>query len=140
MANSNQTIGFCGVGSHHQNALVKRYIQEVTKLGWAVLLHAKRHWREAISTVLWPFAIKAVKDMRNHLKLDLKGWAPIHNHYKVLSNIELKHWHTWGCPVFVLDAKAQSGHLPKWEPKARVGIYLGHSPCHAGSVALVLNM
>ena len=29
--------------------------------------------------------------------------------------------------------------LPKWEPRARLGIYLGHSPAHAGSVALVMN-
>lgn len=29
--------------------------------------------------------------------------------------------------------------LAKWEPRSRLGIYLGHSPCHAGSVALVLN-
>ena len=28
---------------------------------------------------------------------------------------------------------------PKWEPRARLGIYVGHSPIHAGSVALVLN-
>ena len=28
---------------------------------------------------------------------------------------------------------------PKWDLKARVGIYLGHSPIHAGSVTLVLN-
>ena len=27
----------------------------------------------------------------------------------------------------------------KWEQRARIGIYLGHSPFHAGSVALVLN-
>ena len=29
--------------------------------------------------------------------------------------------------------------MPKWNAKARVGVYLGHSPAHAGSVALVLN-
>ena len=29
--------------------------------------------------------------------------------------------------------------LPKWEPRSRAGIYLYHSPFHAGSVALVLN-
>ena len=28
---------------------------------------------------------------------------------------------------------------PKWEPRSRMGIYLGHSPTHAGSVAMVLN-
>ena len=29
--------------------------------------------------------------------------------------------------------------VPKWEPRARLGIYLGRSPAHAGNVALVLN-
>ena len=28
---------------------------------------------------------------------------------------------------------------PKWEPRSRIDIYLGHSPFHAGSVALVFN-
>ena len=140
IANLNQAGTFCRVGSHHQNALVEQYIQQITKMGRTVLLHAKRDWKEAIGTILWPFAIKAVEDMRNDLKLNEKGWAPIHHYSKLFSNIEIKHWHTWDCPVFVLDTKAQSGHLPKWDPKARVGIYLGYSPCRAGSVALVLNL
>ena len=29
--------------------------------------------------------------------------------------------------------------LSKWEPRSRLGFYLGHSPYHTGSVALVLN-
>ena len=29
--------------------------------------------------------------------------------------------------------------MPKWEPRSRCGVYLGHSPMHAGSVALVFN-
>ena len=50
-------------------------------------------------------------------------------------------FHTFGCPVFVLDARLQSGisAIPKWEPRSRLGIYVGHSPVHAGTVALVLN-
>ena len=40
----------------------------------------------------------------------------------------------------MLDAKLQSGQIKlKWEPRLRLGIYLGHFPCHAGTVALVLN-
>eukprot|EP00957_Ditylum_brightwellii_P160406 12211110-Ditylum_brightwellii.AAC.1 len=48
-------------------------------------------------------------------------------------------FHAWGCPVFVLDADLQTGYgigPPKWNPRARTGIYLGHSPVHAGNVAL----
>ena len=53
----------------------------------------------------------------------------------------LKQYHPFGFPVFVLDARLQSGQIgpPKWEPRSRVGIYLVHSPMHYGSVALVLN-
>jgi hypothetical protein len=40
-----------------------------------------------------------------------------------------------------LDSRLQSGIAgpPKWEPRSRLGIYVGNSPSHAGSVALVLN-
>jgi hypothetical protein len=49
--------------------------------------------------------------------------------------------HTFGSPCFVLDSCLQSGigGAPKWEPRSRLGIYIGHSSSHAGSVALVLN-
>ena len=48
-----------------------------------------------------------------------------------------------GCPVFVLDSALQSNKgigPPKWDPRARTGIYLGHAPTHAGNMALVLNL
>ena len=54
--------------------------------------------------------------------------------------MDLKDIHTFGCPCYVLDKELQNGGMvPKWEPRSRLGMYLGHSPCHAGSVALVLN-
>ena len=56
-------------------------------------------------------------------------------------NVQLKHYHAFGCPVYILDSRLQSNPkgLPKWEPCSRLGIYLGNSPAHAGSVALLLN-
>eukprot|EP00957_Ditylum_brightwellii_P190489 14499662-Ditylum_brightwellii.AAC.2 len=52
-------------------------------------------------------------------------------------------FHTWGCPIFVLDNISQSGTgigPAEWDSKAKAGIYLGHSPFHTGNVALVLNL
>jgi hypothetical protein len=46
------------------------------------------------------------------------------------------------CPCYVLDSRlhnAGSIGLPKWEPRSNIRVYLGHSPFHAGSVALVYN-
>jgi hypothetical protein len=50
-------------------------------------------------------------------------------------------FHTFGCPCYVLDHRLQSetGMIPKWEPRARMGIYVGCSPAHASNVALILN-
>ena len=59
------------------------------------------------------------------------------------SSTRLNHFHMFVCPVYILDARLQSvggGGPPKWDPRARLGIYLGHSPSHAGSVALVMNL
>ena len=54
---------------------------------------------------------------------------------------DMKMEHTFGCPVYILDSKLQSSSIgpPKWDPRTRLGIYVGRSPYHAGSVALVLN-
>ena len=30
--------------------------------------------------------------------------------------------------------------IPKWSPRARMGVYLGASPCHARSVTLILSL
>ena len=42
---------------------------------------------------------------------------------------------------YVLDSILQSGMsaFPKQDPRAKMGIYVGPSPCHASNVALVLN-
>jgi hypothetical protein len=57
------------------------------------------------------------------------------------SYIDITQFHPFGCPVYVLDARLQNGNkIPRWEPRSRVGVYLGHSPYHAQSVALVLNL
>eukprot|EP00957_Ditylum_brightwellii_P128225 9779551-Ditylum_brightwellii.AAC.1 len=69
------------------------------------------------------------------------GSAPTHT--DAWEEIVADDFYIWGCPVMVLVAKFQTGTgigPPKWEPKARAGGYLGHSPVHAGNVALVLNL
>jgi hypothetical protein len=49
--------------------------------------------------------------------------------------------YTFGCPVFVLEPLSQQGHkISKWQPRARQAICLGHSPQHAQTVPIVLNI
>ena len=57
------------------------------------------------------------------------------------TSVTLKNHHTWGCPVYGLDAIMQGNiaEISRWELHSRAWIYLGHSLCHAGSVALFIN-
>ncbi|MGL4351905.1 MAG: hypothetical protein ACRCT2_15330, partial [Plesiomonas shigelloides] len=52
------------------------------------------------------------------------------------------HWIPFGSPVYVLAAPLQGSARihNKWKERARLGIYLGRSPMHARSVALVLSL
>jgi hypothetical protein len=136
---ASQKISFCGVDAHHQAGIIERHIQELTKNARTLLLHAKRNWPDAIGTILWPFAIKAAERRHNLFRLDDKGNTPLSRFADTQVMTPMEDSHTWGCPVYILEAKAAQGKMPKWEPRSRLEIYLGNSPCHAGSVALVLN-
>mmetsp|Transcript_5612 Transcript_5612/g.10246 ORF Transcript_5612/g.10246 Transcript_5612/m.10246 type:complete len:106 (+) Transcript_5612:126-443(+) len=58
------------------------------------------------------------------------------------TNLRMRDFHTWGCPCYILNSRHQTNSkgIPKWEPRARVRIYLGRLPSHAGNVALVINL
>ena len=55
--------------------------------------------------------------------------------------LQVNHYHTFGCPVYILDSRMQTNPkgVLKWEPRSILGIYVGHSPAHIGSIGLVLN-
>ncbi len=137
-----QDLTFCGVGAHHQNGISERKIKDVTLISRTLLLHAIRYWPEYITIMLWPFAAKCAQERLNNLHVNLDGESPdmLFSNAKAV-NVQLRHHHTFGCPVYILDSRLQSNPkgVPKWEPRSRLGIYVGHSPAHAGSVALVLN-
>ena len=53
---------------------------------------------------------------------------------------KLKDIHVLGCQVYVLDPTLQQEKkLPKWQPRSRLGIFVGYSPYHASNVALILS-
>ena len=93
--------------------------------------------------MFWPFDLVEATDRMNNLHVDMHGQTPEMKFSKTIDlYTRLNHFHTFGCPVYILDARLQSvggGGPPKWDPRACPGIYLGHSPSHAVSVALVMN-
>ncbi len=136
-------ITFCAVGAHHQNGIIKNKNKMLTLSVQTLLLHGIRMWPEMIDTMFWPFAFKAAAERHNCLLLNSDGLTPnAFLHGISLNAIPVKTYHMMFCPVCILDARSQSAGgpgPPKWKPQSCIGVYLGHSPFHAGSVALVFN-
>lgn len=136
----NQAQDFSGVGAKHQNGVAERMIGTITRRARTMLLHATILWPEIITEDLWPFALKMAVDVHNATP-NSSGLSPDESFsgHKT-TRCRLKDFHPFGCPVFVLEASLQNGHkIPKWKPRSRMGVYLGHSPDHATTVPLVLN-
>ena len=104
-------------------------------------MHAKRYWPAAITTILWPFGLLESVEFHNLWEIGEDGHTPMMRLLNLWEFPDMKMEHIFGCPVYNLDSKLQSSSIgpPKWDPRTRLGIYVGRSPYHAGSVALVLN-
>jgi len=106
-----------------------------------VLLHSMRMCPEMVSVALWPMAFAHTCRRYNELDFEDQGVTPLERFSGVRKDIDPSIYHTWGSPIYVLDDRLQSGlgSAPKWDPRSRLGVYLGASPFHASSVVLVLN-
>ena len=137
---SQQTISFCGVGAHHQNGIAERRIRDITETTRTTLLHACHRWPGAVTTNLWPQALKNAVNLRNSLPRQYDAGSPLSKFAATTIKPNLKDFHPFGCPVYVLEAPLQTrAPFPKWAERSRVGVYLCHSPRHASSVPLILN-
>jgi hypothetical protein len=141
---NNQKIEFSGVGAHHQNGVAERAIGTITRLARTMLLQHAILWPDRADLKLWPFAMEHAVFLWNNLPKEDGALSPIeiftgvkHDNYEHVARS-----HVWGCPVYVLDPKLQDGKkLPKWDPRARRGMYLGASTEHSSStIARILNL
>ncbi len=141
-AGQGQGLTFAGVNAHFQNARAERRIRELQELARSSLIHANRRWPNAIDAHLWPYAIRLASDAYNEAMGRDGSPSPLEKFSKSPVEPNSRFWQPFGCPCYVLDAALQSDKAikHKWEERSRVGIYLGRSPQHARSVALVLNL
>jgi hypothetical protein len=142
VANARQTLSFCGVNAHFQNGMAERRVRELQDNARTMLIHANRRWNTAVDAHLWPYAIRYACDMFNEAPMKKhKGLTPIQKFSGSEVAFNIRHAHTFGCPVYVLDnVLQQRKKIPKWSERSRVGIFLGYSPQHARSVALILSL
>jgi hypothetical protein len=135
-----QSLSYCGVNAHFQNALAEKRIRDLQDATRTMLVHAKHRWPAAITPHLWPHALRLANDIHMNTPLS-SGKAPIELFSQIASATDPKHFHPFGCPVYALSDRMQGGGKgPKWEERARVSIHLGNSPVHSRNVCLVLNV
>jgi hypothetical protein len=137
-----QSVTFCGVGAHFQNGVAEKRIRDLQESARTMMMRAADKWQVAQSTALWPYAIRLANEALNCTpRRDDVRESPIEIFTGSRVRPNLKHLHHHGCPAYVLKAALQSagGSQKKWDPRARLGIYLGPSPKHARGVSLVLN-
>jgi hypothetical protein len=90
--------------SKQKGRKTKRDLQE---LSHASMLHAIKIYDHANNTFLWPYAIrKAVNDM-NLLKQDALSLSPTETFSCTRSLPNMNRFHTFGCPMYVLETKIQ---------------------------------
>ena len=92
-------------------------------------------------TALWPYPLRNVALMHNILPTLEDGSSRLELFSSIRVGSKMAHNHTFACPVFMLQNKLAAGNtIPKWSPRAHLGLNLGPSPMHARNVYLVLNL
>mmetsp|Transcript_30431 Transcript_30431/g.69423 ORF Transcript_30431/g.69423 Transcript_30431/m.69423 type:complete len:1695 (-) Transcript_30431:406-5490(-) len=140
-----QTHSFSAPHSKFQNGVAERNIGTVVRWARANLLHLARHWPRGSAnyTRLWPFAIDYAIWVFNRLPRFDCGVCPneIWTGTSCQPHDEFSRAHKFGCPVYVLDNDLADGKsIPRWHPRARLGMFLGFSKVHSSLAPLVLNL
>ena len=95
------------------------------------MLHFAHHWPAKANVCFWPQAIDYALWVFNRLPNLVNGLLPSEIWSSCCAPTEkLNRSHVFGCPVYVLDAALQDRHkIPKWAPRACLGIFLGSPLC-----------
>eukprot|EP00957_Ditylum_brightwellii_P013975 1054652-Ditylum_brightwellii.AAC.1 len=141
-----QDITFCGVSAHHHNGIAECHIRTLVASTCTSLLNAHVQWPQAIDMELWTFAFKhTVNQWNNTPWKDLWYLTPDKEFVGITNTSTSKrdtfcHFHPFGGLVYVVDSTITDDRkIQKWDPCSRVGIYLGCSCNHTGSIAWILN-
>jgi hypothetical protein len=132
---------FCGVNAHFQNGIAECSIRNLLESACKQLLYACACWPQAVHFALWPYALRNTALLHNSLPVLEDGTSRLELFSSICVGCNMKHVHTFGCPVFALqNALASGNRLPRWSPCACLELNLGPSPMHARNFYLVLNL
>ncbi len=129
-----QQLTFCGVNAHFQNCIAKCSIQDLLESAHKQLLHARACWPQAVHFALWPYALRNAALLHNSLPVLEDSTLRLELFSSIRVGRNMKHVHTFGCPVFALqNALASGNQLPRWSSHARLGLkILDQAQCMQG--------
>ena len=105
-----------------------------------MLLHAIYRWPSAVTIHLWPYSLRYAACIFNNTPFK-DGISPLENFRSTDLSANMRHFHTFGCPVYALDEMLQANkHIASWNKRARLGINFGPSAQHARNVSLGLSL
>ena len=137
----NQSVTYCGVNAHFQNGVAEKHIRDLQDLTHTTMHYASACWPKAFLNHLWPYTLQCVNEtlISAPKRLDGRLALQIFSGTSVLPKANT--FCPFGCLVYILDNRLQADiKISTWHTRARVGLYLGHSPMHARTVSLVLNI
>jgi hypothetical protein len=131
-----------GGGAHHQNGVAERAIQTVVWKARTMMIHLQIMLPDHFQANLWSFAVSYATWLHNHTPTEDLGFAPIEVFIGTRLNChDLRCIRVFGCPSYVLDQRLQDGFkIPKWEPQARLGQFLGFSGSHSTMIGTIRNL
>ena len=107
---------------------------------WKIILHAKGQCTKAIHLYMWPYALQMDIHMHNNLPNAADVSSCLEAFARIAVSPKSSHYHTFGCPAYMITTEAKKRRANKWEGCSVLGIYMGASPHCIGSVSLVLNL
>ncbi len=114
------------MNAHFQNGIAERAIWDLLESVHKQLLHAHACWLAAVHFALWPYSLRNSALLHNSLPVLEDGTSRLELFSSIQVGCNMKHVHTFVCPVFVLQNGLASGKLlPRWHPRAKLGLNLG---------------
>ncbi len=105
-----QQCTFCGVNAHFQNGIAERSIRDLLESACKQLLHAHARWPQTVHFALWPYALHNATLLHNSLPVLEDGTLRLELFSSIHVGCNMKHVHTFGCPVFALQNELASGN------------------------------
>ena len=115
-----QHLTFCSVGANQKNGVFGQIIKDLTLSLCTLVICDQYYWPEFITTMLWSFSLVVSADRLNNIHVDMNDKTTEMKFSDTIgSTNRLSNFHTFGCPVYILDAHLQivgGGCPPKWDP------------------------